>query len=52
VQARELLARYAAAERAHVGAISLPDGAFVDAALVRSARQTVAHASRYGVRPT
>ena len=52
VRARELLACFAAAERAHVGAISLPDGAFVDAALVRSARQTVAHAARYGVRPT
>ncbi len=52
VRARELLARFAAAERAHVGAIALADGAFVDAALVRSARQTVAHAARYGVRPT
>jgi len=52
VRARELLARFAAAERAHVGAIALDDGAFVDAALVRGARQTVAHAARYGVRPT
>jgi citrate lyase subunit beta / citryl-CoA lyase len=48
--ARQLLARWADAERASVGAIALADGAFVDAALVRSAQQTVAHAARYGTR--
>jgi citrate lyase subunit beta/citryl-CoA lyase len=46
-RAREVLARY---EHSSAGAFALESGAFVDAAVVRSATQTAAIADRYGTR--
>lgn len=47
-RAQELVAGFAAQEEGGVGAYALADGSFVDAALVRAARTTVALAEAYG----
>jgi citrate lyase subunit beta/citryl-CoA lyase len=47
-QARELVASFDEHVDAGTGAYALPDGAFVDAAFVRAARQTLALAERHG----
>jgi citrate lyase subunit beta/citryl-CoA lyase len=48
--AEELLDRYAASSDQEIGAFALATGQFVDAAVIRSARQTVGLAARYGTR--
>jgi len=47
-QARELVASFDEHVDSGTGAYALPDGAFVDAAFVRAARQTLALAERHG----
>jgi citrate lyase subunit beta / citryl-CoA lyase len=48
--AEELLDRFTASSDQQVGAFALETGQFIDAAVIRSARQTVGLAARYGTR--